>query len=367
MAERILVYGMTGTRGGVESYVMNFLRHFDREQIRFDFVISDEKMACAAQAQELGCRIYRVPRITASPLGHIRAFKTLLEEHPEYRTVYYNINSAFSCVAMIAARLTRRRRVVHSHNAYVESRLLLHVLFRPLLNALADVRLACSDKAARFMFGRAACRHGGVTVIPNAIELERFRFNPAVRARLRGEMDLTDRLVIGHVGRFTPQKNHRRLIEIFAAVHAQDPTAVLLLAGEGDGEPEVRGAVARLGLEPCVRFLGVRQDMDQLMQAMDVFLLPSLFEGLPIVGVEAQASGLKCVFADTITRQADISGNTAFLSLNQPDEVWAREILSPCTADRSAGAEKAREAGYDIRTAAQRLAGILLAAGRNPQ
>lgn len=363
MSQRILVYGMTGTRGGVESYIMNFLRHFDREQIQFDFVISDEVMACADEAQELGCQIYHVPRITASPLGHIRAFQKILTDHPEYQTVYYNINSAFSCVAMIAAWLTHRRRVAHSHNAYVESRKLLHVLFRPLLNYLSDVRLACSDKAAEFMFGESAYRSGKVTVIKNAIELEDFQFDAQVREQVRAEMNLSDKLVIGHVGRFTPQKNHRRLIEIFKAVHDQDTRAVLLLAGEGDGEAEIRDYVSLLGLSDAVQFLGVRGDINRLMQAMDVFLLPSLFEGLPIVGVEAQAAGLRCVFADTITRQADISGNVAFLPLEQDDAAWAREILRRTDTDRSTGAEKARAAGYDINASARRLAEILLGTG----
>ena len=366
MSQRILVYGMTGTRGGVESYILNFLRHFDRDQIQFDFVISDETMACAQEAQELGGRIYHVPRITASPLGHIRAFKELLLQHPEYKTVYYNINSAFSCVAMIAARLTHRRRVAHSHNAYVESRKLLHILFRPLLNYLSDVRLACSDKAASFMFGRSAYRRGKVTVIKNAIELELFRFCAQTRERVRAEMGLSDKLVVGHVGRFTPQKNHRRLIEIFRAVHAENPESVLLLAGEGEGEQEIRTYGSELGLSDCIRFLGVRKDVHELMQAMDVFLLPSLFEGLPIVGVEAQAAGLRCVFADTITRQADISGNTVFLSLDRTDEEWARAVLTPGEPDRAAGVDRAREAGYDIDASAYRLAEILLSPRRNP-
>ncbi len=359
MPERILVYGMTGTRGGVESYIMNFLRHFDPVQIQFDFVISDDVMACTDDAQKLGAQIYHVPRITASPLGHIRAFKKILKDHPEYKTVYYNINSAFSCVAMIAALLTHRRRVAHSHNAYVESRKLLHILFRPLLNALSDVRLACSDKAACFMFGEKAYRDGKVIIIKNAIDLDQFHFDALTREQMRENMGLADKLIIGHVGRFTPQKNHKRLIEIFKAVHDRNAETVLLLAGEGEDEQTVRNQVDQLGLAESVCFLGVRRDINRLMQAMDVFLLPSLFEGLPIVGVEAQAAGLHCVFADTITRQADISGNVTFLSLEQDNVFWAEQILQPVSMERCQGADRAREAGYDINAAAARLAGIL--------
>lgn len=364
MEKRVLVYGMTGVRGGVESYIMNFLRRFDRSRVMFDFVVSDETMACEQEARDLDCEIYHVPKITASPLGHIRAFYRLLKAHPEYETVYYNINSAFSCVAMVAGAFAGRRRVAHSHNGFVESRRLLHMVFRPVLNLLSNQRLACSDKAAVFMFGSHAYHSGNVRIIHNAIETQRFCFSSQVRDDVRAQLNVPDgQMVVGHVGRFCPQKNHGKLLEIFQTLHVQNPRTELWLIGEGEGEQAVRTLVAEKHLEGAVRFLGVRKDVERLMQGMDVFLLPSLFEGLPIVGVEAQAAGLPCVFADTVTAQADITGNVQFVPLAADSQTWVQAVMRTKTADRSACAQQVAQAGYSIEQEAGRLQELLAATG----
>ena len=164
-------------------------------------------------------------------------------------------------------------------------------------------------------------------VLNNAVNVEEFLFNKEMRQKIRRELNVHDELVIGHIGRFNKQKNHEFLIDIFKSVVEKRPDAVLVMAGEGNLKPQIEKKVADLGLSSNVRFLGVRSDIANLMQGMDLFLFPSLFEGLPVVLVEAQAAGLKCLISDSITKETDITGRIEFASLRESPEEWANIIL----------------------------------------
>ena len=215
---------------------------------------------------------------------------------------------------------------------------------------------ACGREAGIYYFGEKRWNESGV-LIHNAIDLERFCYRSEVRTRLRRDYQLEDKLVIGSVARFMVQKNHTRMLEQFACLKKIYPNSHLLLAGEGELQAAMEEKAKRLGIYDSVSFLGVQKDTSIWYQAMDVFLMPSLFEGLPVVGIEAQASGLPCVFSDTITDEIILSDRAVRLSLEQPDEVWAKELIRLGTADRdrAEGRSVVRSAGYDIVEETKRL------------
>jgi len=187
---------------------------------------------------------------------------------------------------------------------------------------------ACSRNAGKWLFGKRVSNLNELVVLNNAVNVDEFKYDVEIRKKVRKELGIGNELVIGHIGRFNKQKNHNFLIDIFKAVSEVNPDAILLLAGDGDLRRKIEKKVSRLGLKSKVKFLGVRNDINSIMQAMDLFLLPSLFEGLPVVLIEAQAAGLKCIVADTITRESDITSRVEFLRLNDTPEKWANQVLS---------------------------------------
>lgn len=199
-----------------------------------------------------------------------------------------------------------------------------------------------------------------VTVVNNGIETNRFAFRADVRTEVREELGIQDELVLGHVGRFSSQKNHEFLIDSFKEVHDRCPKTVLLLVGEGPLEVQIRKKVEDLGLPDAVRFLGLRTDVDRLYQAMDVFVMPSFYEGLSLCTVEAQTSGLPCFFSDNISRECKMTDYAAFLSLEESAEVWAERILAAGSRERRSRRDEVNSAGYDIQTTAAWLQNFYL-------
>jgi len=293
--KRVLVYGMTNNRGGIETYLMNYFRLFNHDNVMFDFVTDYATIAYAAEIEQLGCKVFHIPSKKESLIRHIVSFRRILREHPEYHIVYYNILSA-SGVFSILGSVGRRRliRIVHSHNNYVK-RLWLHKLCRPLLNMMRIHRFACSVQAGDFMFGKAYTKRGRVTIIKNAIDCKAFQYDPKKRVAVRKRLGLSDAFVVGHVGKLCYQKNTLFLIDIFDQIIRKQDNAVLMLVGDGEDRELVESKIASLGLQEHILMLGMRSDVSDLMQAMDVFLLPSRFEGFGIVLVEAQSAGVRFV------------------------------------------------------------------------
>ena len=224
------------------------------------------------------------------------------------------------------------------------------------LKRYANYYFACSAYAGEWLFGKKAVEAGKVHVMPNGIDLNRFCYSDAIRRQMRLELGAEDKIVIGNVGRFTPQKNHSVLIDIFAEIHRQNPNTVLWLAGVGELMEETKEKVAREGISDAVQFLGFRTDVMNLTQAMDVFLMPSLYEGFPVTGIEAQAVGLPCVFSDTITREAKLIDQVAYVSLDAPYEKWAQTVLSMVdSCDRNACQRVLKANGFDINDIARFL------------
>lgn len=352
-------------RAGLETMLMNYYRHIDREQVQFDFLANKPKPgAYEEEVRSLGGRIFVSPGFHPAKLPKYQKFmKNLFAEHPEIQIVHAH-NGALAYYALREAQKNGiPHRIAHSHNSKINWDLkwpIKQYCRAHLKNAATDF-WGCGELAVSFYFGKEIAKKKAYTLIRNAIEEERFIYNESIREKLRREYQVGDKMVIGHVGRFMYQKNHTFLIDIFAEVHRQNENTVLFLIGEGELETKVREKIAKLGLQDAVVFTGSIPNVNEMYQMMDVFILPSLYEGLPVVGVEAQASGVKTIFSDTVTREVSITDQTEFISLQAAPEEWAKEILK-----YSRGYERRNmtgdivKAGYSIHTEAGKLQQLYL-------
>lgn len=339
--ERILVYGMTDNPGGIEAYLLNTAKRL-REDIRFDFVSDFPDIAHRSELESMGSKVFFIPAKGKDLFGHWKSFADILKKHPEYKTVYFNLLDAGGAFTELIPWLFRRRIVTHSHNNGTD-KLKLHKLCRPFLKLFTSSQIACSKVAANYMFGD----NNRATVIPNAIKTEDFIFDKARRDNKRAELGIGERSAVCHVGRLSMQKNPFRMLDIFSELLKTDPNAVLLSVGTGELEKDVHAYADEKGISKSVMFLGCRNDVPDILQAADVFFLPSLYEGLPICLLEAQASGLFSVASDEITTEADITGLVKFISLKKSDAEWAQELLAAAGAPRKDTLGDFISAGYD--------------------
>jgi glycosyltransferase involved in cell wall biosynthesis len=342
-------------RGGLETMLMNYYRQLDRQKIQFDFMVHREhKGHYDDEILQLGGRIYRMPQIRP---GNYRTYFKLLDEffgiHLEYQVVHSHINENSSFVLRAAKRAGIPCRIAHSHlsDLGIDMKLPFRLYARYAMGNNPSKYFACSKKAGQWLFGKKILESNEVKVLNNAVNVKEFCYNERIRKEVRKELDAGDKLVIGHIGRFGKQKNHDFLINIFKAVQNKRPDSILLMAGDGPLRAVIERKAAKLGLSSHVRFLGIRSDIARLMQGMDLFLFPSLFEGLPVVLVEAQAAGLPCVVSDTITRETDVTGRIEFVSLSEPTKKWADRILSS-SYDHKDTSHLMKKSGYDTVTMA---------------
>lgn len=315
--------------GGIEAVVMNYYRHMDREKVQFDFYFFKESNFPQRQELErLGAGMYPIPaysRLFAYHSALYRAFK-----NRRYKIVHAHL-STMSLFALFAAwRAGVPVRICHNHSTAHWSegtKTLLKYLLRPFNKLFATHYFACGEKAGRWMYGDRCFDKGKVRVMPNAIETEAFAFDPAARLRLREELHIPeDAFVVGHVGRFTRAKNHHFLLSVFSELTRLHPNARLLLVGQGELKSEIEKEIGKYNLKDKVVFAGIRKDVCKLYSAMDSFCLPSLYEGAPVVALEAQANGLPCVLSDQITKEIVVNENVRSLELSQPDR-WAEDLL----------------------------------------
>ena len=346
-------------RSGVMSVLMNYFRHVDRSQVVFDFFcFATPDETNRAEIESLGGRCYIIN--AGGSIGRIRsALAQLLSEHAgQYPVAHLHDPILSRFLYPVAHRRGVRSFVVHSHStAYSDSRLksMRNWLVCRNIGAYSDVRLACSRAAGDFLFGR-----GRYEELPNAIDVETYRFKEPVRTDVRARLGLGDAPVVGHVGRFSEEKNHRFLLDVFGELLRLKPGARLVLIGDGSLRPGIEERAADRGLADYVLFLGDRKDVPALYQAMDVLVLPSLFEGLPMVGVEAQCAGLPMVCSDRVPDEVAI-GDCEFLSLEKPARQWAHHVSQALERGRdlsirAQGEEMTRTAGFDITHEADRLA-----------
>lgn len=366
---RILVFGMTENPGGVESFLMNYYRRIDRRRVQFDFLCnSHDPVAYEDELLALGGRTFHITARSKDPLRYRKELFEVFRAHStEWAAIWVNVSSLANIdYLVIAKRFGIERRIIHSHNAQnMDSPLrgVLHKLNRLRVGGYATDFWACSASAADWFY-RKGLREKAV-VIRNAIDVERMRFDPEKRAAIRAAYGLTDRLVIGNVGRLHFQKNQTFLLDIFAAFTRHRPDSVLALVGGGEDEAMLKDKAARLGVSDRVIFAGVQSDIPAWLSGFDLFLFPSLFEGLSIAALEAQANGVPVLAsARVIPAEVRMNPNFTFFDLNASPEAWAAEAMRLLGTGREPQTEIAArfcEKGYDIAFETERLMRLLLA------
>lgn len=339
-------------RGGAETMIMNLYRNIDRTKVQFDFIEhTSEPCDYDDEVKELGGKIYRFPRYTGkNHFKYKNAWNEFFQEHSEYKIIHGHIRSTAAIYLKIAKKYGLIT-IAHSHNTSSGTgfqAIVKNILQYPI-RYIADYFFACSKSAGEWLFGEKICNSDNFFILKNAIDTKKFIFNEDIRAKKRRELQIEDKLVVGHVGRFHTPKNHNFIIKIFYEIQKQVPNAVLLLIGDGELRPKVEKQIEVLGIKDKVILTGVVPNVNDYMQAMDVFVFPSLFEGLPVALVEAQASGLPCVVSDVITREVAITPYIKYVSLNLSPEEWAKEVLiSSRGIQRYKCAEMIVKAGFDV-------------------
>lgn len=359
MSEPLRVAQIMGkmNRGGVEAVVMNYYRAMDKTKVQFDFFVdSDSEFPQREELEQAGAGVFMLP-----PYSRMWAWQKQLTEQlrrGRYSIVHAHINTMNVFPMLCAWRAGVPVRICHNHSTAHPGegkKTVLKYLLRPFNRLFATHWFACGRKAAEWMYGRQAVEHNRVVVLPNAIDTTRFAFDEAQRVQIREQLEIEpDVLVLGHVGRFCYQKNHRFLIEIFAELH-QMTKSRLLLIGEGELTQSIRDLVHQKGLEKEVIFLGGKQDTAPYYNAMDAFCLPSFYEGLPVVAIEAQCSGLPCLLSDEVTEEAVLTDRAERFPLENSALQWAQWIVinAQASASRQEKAGIIAEKGFDgIRQAA---------------
>lgn len=359
----VLVLDTVMDRGGAEAMIMNYMRNINRDVIKFDFLTNrDYREAYEDEIESLGGKVYHMcPMYPGKFRQYKREVREFLKAHPEYQIIHSNLEERSYFALKEAKKLGVPVRISHSHNRPLgfDLKLIIRYYFRFMLKYYNTHMFSCGVEAGDWLYGKK--NRDKVIIMNNAIDARHYTYDAAKAKEMRRSLGITpEQKVIGHVGRFFPQKNHPFLIDIFKAIHEKDENTVLLLVGGGEQDDhlknEMKQKVEDLGLGDCVQFLGVREDVDEVMQAFDLFLLPSLFEGLPVTMVEAQASGLPCVISDNVPIQCDITGNVKVVGLDKSPAVWADTVLEYVDEfERRDTFEKVKKAGFDIQENAKWL------------
>ncbi len=351
------VLGGTGL-GGAESRVMDSYRHLDRSRIQFDFCVhSQEEGFFDKEIESLGGHVYRVPRFrVVNWLAYRKAWKEFFcvhstQGHPDYVAVHGHMTSTASIYLPIAKAAGVPLTIAHARSAGVDPGLkgVMTRFLRRNLGKKADVCLTCSRLAGKAVFGEKMVAAGRVTTVPNAIDAREFVFSEKKRNQKRAELGIgPQEFVIGHVGRFGHMKNHAFLLDVFAEIHRKMPDSRLLLVGEGGLMDSVREKAASLGLSDRVIFTGNQAQVADFYMAMDFFVFPSIFEGLPGSVIEAQAAGLRCLVSDSVTDEVLITPLAQARSLSEGAAVWAQAVLERRDYERKQMAQAIKDAGFDV-------------------
>lgn len=344
---RILQVVTIMNRGGLETMIMNYYRKIDREKIQFDFMVHRmERGDYDDEIESMGGKIYRMPNIR--PGNYRKYFKQLdkfFEKHKEYKVVHSHINENSGFVLRAAKEHGIKCRIAHSHtaNLKLDYKYPFRMYGRYYLNKNVNQYFACSEEAGRWLFKNPK---KDIIILNNVVDVDLFKRDDKKRTELRKVLKLENKFVIGHVGRFNPSKNHTFLIDIFSEIVKKRKDAYLILVGDGPIMDNIKDKVSKLNMKDNVLFLGLRSDVYNLMQVMDLFLFPSLFEGLPVVLVEAQAAGLKIVTSTGVPREADLTNSLEFYDLKLSPKEWAEKILS-LNIDVKNYSDILKDKGYD--------------------
>lgn len=353
--KRLLCLLSNMNAGGAETFLMKLYREIDKNKYQMDFCINVfEKCFYEDEIREMGGRIFRIPARSVDFEKHNKCLFDLVKNN-EYKYILAVSASATSFIDLkIAKKAGAHICSIRSSNSRGPKGIkvrLVNAFCKTAFRKFADVKIAPSDLAAEFLFGKNSIKKGKVVFLHNALDIETFKFSQIDRMRERKKLNISENtIVVGHVGRFYEQKNHSYLIEAFYQIHLKNPDTILLLVGDGELRKSIQEKVIRHGIESRVLFLGTRKDIPQLLSTMDVFMFPSIFEGMPNTVIEAQANGVPCVISDSITKQVALASNVQYLSLNENPSKWANIALS-LACHRNENAENdLKRAKYDMNS-----------------
>lgn len=345
-------------RGGLETLIMNIYRNIDRSKIQFDFLVTrEESGAFDEEIKSLGGKIYNIPKM--EKVGYTKYRKNLewfFSNHPEYKIVHCHRNMLSGIYLKIANRCGIPVRISHSHNTRIIEKKNFKGIIKQCIKLYSKLYikknatdyLACGYDAAKWLYGEEIAKNNTL-IINNGIDTDIFKFKQEIRENVRSNLGIDDKtILIGHVGRFELQKNHEFLIDIFNKVKIKNNDTKLCLVGDGSLKTEIEKKVIKMGLKESVFFMGIRNDINNLMMAFDILLFPSLFEGLPVTLIEAQTTGLNCIISDQISEECILTENVYVESLENTEEVWANKVIQINTNNREDMYEQIANKGYDI-------------------
>lgn len=343
--------------GGVDRYLLNYCSRLN--DIEFDFVVVSEKKGILEPLlEQKGARIYHIPRISKGILKNYNALKLIMKEN-NYDAIHSHLGHK-SIIALLCARHCGiKTRITHSHQAYPPEsifRKMIRKFLTYFVILYSSSLAACGFDAAVWLWGRKRVENNLVSIQNNAIEIDKYSFNNEIRTKIRNDLNLVDKIVVGHVGRLSFQKNQLRLLDIFKIIHSKNPQTFLFLIGEDELNGQIEEKINILDLKESVIVFGVRSDANLLLNAMDVFLFPSIFEGLPFTLIETQCNGLMAISSDVVTSHVKVTDCVFFESLASNDEQWADKTLELAKQGRNhETAERIKDAGYDILYEASKL------------
>lgn len=334
-------------RGGLETMLMNYYRSIDRNQIQFDFLTHRmEKWDYDDEIERLGGKIYHIPKLNPFSISYRNALGDFFDEHPEYQIIHVHQDCLSSVILKIAKEHSVAVRIAHSHSSSQDKNIkyLIKLCLKKSIPHYATQLMACGKEAGDWMFSGAP-----YLILNNAIDTRKYSFNETKRKVVREKFGISqDTILVGHVGRFFEPKNHSYLIDIFYEVMKCNQNAMLLLVGDGELRKSIEEKVSKLGLRNRVIFTGIRADVADLMQAMDVFAFPSVYEGLPLTVIEAQASGLPCIISDKVPIECKKTDLVEQIELSVGAAMWAQTIIEAAKTVRRDTYEEIKNAGFDI-------------------
>lgn len=350
--KRVLQIGLSGNLGGIETFLVNVNNMIDYEKIKFEFLVfGNEKVCFEDQIIASGGIIHRINTIrNKNPFKYYKEVRTFFEEKHKFDIIHFHCNTLSGAEIILIAKKHINKCIIHSHNVWRGKSLqtkLMHNINKILIKNKVDLRLACSNDAGKFMFDK-----DDFTLVKNGIDSSKFKFNEHIRSKVRNEFNITDKeVIIGNVGRFTYQKNHERIIEIFCILYKENIKYKLMLIGTGELFEYIKKKVEVLGIEDRVIFTGVRYDINELLMGMDIFLLPSFFEGFPVALIESQASGLKSLVSkESVNEDMNIVEQVDYISLQAVNKDWIEVIKREETKiDRCKFSELIMKSGYDSK------------------
>lgn len=357
-------------RGGIETMIMNLYRHIDREKVQFDFLAHYGREAVYnEEIRAIGGRIFEMPALKDDAhvyywrlFSYLKALQRFFREHPEYKVIHGHMTNTASLYMPIAKKYGVTCRISHSHNTRGKAGLLgvmTDILQKPIYRYATDF-FACSEAAKHWFYPERLIASGNVHILANAVDAARFRFDPEKRTKMRQQLDLGDSIAIACIARFRPEKNQIFLMDVLREMRKSRKDIVFLFAGDGPCEEDVEARARKYGIEAHTRFLGMRTDVPDILQAADAFVLPSFWEGLPVTAIEAQASGLHCVVTEGLTEEMNALGMVRYISLDAGAAAWGEALLAAAAQPRKDTYEEMKASGYDINTTAPWLQAFYL-------